>query len=150
MEAPRAPGAQSLALVLLVRHARAGERDEWRGDDRLRPLDERGDRQAGELVGLLRDYDFDRIVSSPALRCLQTVEPLASARGLKIEEREELWEDWQQTAGAELVRSFEGNVAVSCHGGLSWAVCGEDQKKGEALVLDGSRVVARFRAKGKN
>ena len=84
------------------------------------------------------------------MRCVQTLEPLASVRGLGIEEREELWEDQQQTAGAELVRSLDGNVAVSCHGGLSWAVCGEDQKKGEALVLDGSSVVARFRVKGKN
>jgi hypothetical protein len=147
--AARAAGAQGLAVVLLIRHARAGERDEWEGDDRLRPLDERGRRQAEELVDLLAEYEFERIVSSPAVRCLQTVEPLASARGLEIEQHEELWEDQQQTEGAALVRALDG-VAVSCHGGLSWTVCSEDQKKGEALILDGGRVVDRVRAKGKS
>ena len=33
-------------IVLLVRHARAGDRSEWEGDDRLRPLDKKGRRQA--------------------------------------------------------------------------------------------------------
>ncbi len=150
MEAARAPRARGLALILLVRHARAGERDDWQGDDRLRPLDERGRRQAVELVGLLADYELERIVSSPALRCVQTVEPLAKTRSLEIEEREELAEEHQQTAGASFVRSLDGAVAVSGHGGLSWTLCGQDQKKAEVLVLAGSRVVARVRAKGKS
>src|SRR5438445_339756 len=33
-------------MKILLRHARAGERDEWEGDDRLRPPDEKGRRQA--------------------------------------------------------------------------------------------------------
>ena len=51
--------------------------------------------------------------------------------------------------GAALVRSLQGvDAAVSCHGGLSEAVCGESQKKAEVLVLEGTAVVERFRAKG--
>jgi 8-oxo-(d)GTP phosphatase len=149
MEAPRAPGTQGLALILLVRHGRAGERDEWHGDDGLRPLDGRGRRQADELVELLSDYGLERIVSSTALRCVQTVEPLARVRGLQIELREELSEEQQLSAGVAFVRVLDGNVALSCHGGLSLALCGQDQKKAEALVLEGTRVVTRIRAKGK-
>jgi hypothetical protein len=135
--------------MLLVRHAWAGERAEWEGDDRLRPLDERGLRQAEELVELLACYEIDRIVSSPYVRCVQTVEPLARERGLSVETREELSEELQGIAGVRLVLSVEPNTAVSCHGGLSEAVCGRGQKKGEAFHLaleDGrARLVGRLR-----
>ena len=36
-------------IVYLVRHATAGHRASWDGDDQLRPLDERGVRQAEGL-----------------------------------------------------------------------------------------------------
>ena len=122
-------------MILLVRHAWAGDRSEWEGDDRQRPLDERGRRQAEELVGLLAPYEIGRILSSPYVRCTQTIDPLARVRGLTIEPREELSEERQADAGAELVLSLESDVAVSCHGGLSDAVCGRTQKKGEVFVL---------------
>jgi len=136
-------------LILLVRHASAADRDAWEGDDRLRPLDERGRRQATELVGLLAAYDLERVLSSPALRCVETIEPLALARGLTIEVCDELSEERQSLDGPAFVRSLqEVDAALSCHGGLSEAVCGESQKKGEVLVLEGTTVVARLRAKG--
>jgi 8-oxo-dGTP diphosphatase len=136
-------------VILLVRHASAGDRVVWEGDDRLRPLDERGRRQATELVELLAPYELDRILSSPAIRCVQTVEPLALARGLSIEVRDELSEEHQDVDGPALVRSLQGvDAAVSCHGGLSEAVCGESQKKAEALVLEDGAVVKRLRARG--
>jgi 8-oxo-(d)GTP phosphatase len=123
--------------VLLIRHARAGDRDDWEGDDLRRPLDERGRQQAERLVELLASYPVARVVSSPADRCVQTVEPLARARGLAVELRDELGEDLQETAGASLVRAMASDdVAVSCHGGLSDVVIGESQKKGEAIVLE--------------
>ena len=40
-------------IVYLVRHARAGHRAQWDGNDTLRPLDERGRRQAELLVDQL-------------------------------------------------------------------------------------------------
>jgi len=66
--------------VILLRHASAGDRTAWQGDDRLRPLDERGRKQALELVGRLRARGVERVVSSPYVRCTQTVAPL----GLEI------------------------------------------------------------------
>lgn len=123
--------------LLLIRHAAAGDREEWVGDDLRRPLDKRGKKQARRLVELLAPYAIDRLVSSPADRCVQTVESLANARGLVVEVRDELAEELQDTLGAELVRSLAAeDVAVSCHGGLSEAVVGEGQKKGEAIVVE--------------
>jgi broad specificity phosphatase PhoE len=78
--------------LLLIRHASAGDRDDWVGDDLPRPLDARGRDQASRLPDLLGDYEIARVLSSPAVRCLQTVEPLARSRGLDIEVREELSE----------------------------------------------------------
>jgi 8-oxo-dGTP diphosphatase len=123
--------------MLLIRHARAGQRDDWSGDDRRRPLDERGRKQAADLVAALSKYRLARILSSPYDRCVQTVEPLAQARGLEVEIRDELGEEQQLDEGVELVRSLlDQDVALCGHGGLSDALVGVSQKKGETLVLD--------------
>jgi len=69
------------AVVALVRHAHAGERKEWKGNDALRPIDERGRQQAdriGVVLSLLRP---ERLISATPLRCKQTLEPLAARLG---------------------------------------------------------------------
>lgn len=134
-------------MALLIRHARAGNRSEWQGDDRRRPLDERGRLQAEALVDALDRFAITRILSSPYDRCVQTVEPLAADRGLEIELHRELGEDHQHMNGAALARQLVGeDVALCVHGGLSDAAFGERQKKGETLVLDAEgRVAERLR-----
>jgi 8-oxo-dGTP diphosphatase len=127
----------TLMPLLLVRHASAGDRDEWEGDDRERPLDERGRRQAEELVKRLRPQTIEAILSSPARRCVETIEPLASAHALDIELRPELGEELQATEGVALVRSLAGRDVVVCgHGGLEHAVPEAPKwKKGAVLVV---------------
>jgi 8-oxo-(d)GTP phosphatase len=133
--------------VLVIRHASAGDREDWDGDDRLRPLNAKGFAQAGRLAELLDRYKISRVLSSPAVRCVQTVEPLAHARGLEVEVREDLAEERQGSDGAELVQSLVGDdLAVSVHGGLSEAAFDESQKKAEVLVVDDrGRVADRIR-----
>lgn len=122
--------------TLLVRHAEAGDRSTWRGDDRVRPLDERGHRQALALVDELAPYRVDRILSSPYLRCIQTVEPLSAARGIPIEPRDELGEQRQEADGLVVVRALDDEAAVVCtHGGLPWDSLADAYKKGSVLVL---------------
>lgn len=123
--------------MLLIRHASAGDRDAWHGDDRERPLDDRGREQARALVDELASYRIDRIFSSPARRCLETVEPLARARGLDVEERAELGEERQWIEGHTLVRELAGDdVAVCGHGGLEQVLDDPPKwKKGAVLVL---------------
>ena len=135
--------------LLLVRHAWAGHADQWDGDDGLRPLDERGREQAQALVSLLERYEVERILSSPAARCVDTVVPLEVARGLGVEVRDELRDQRQDLDGPGLVRSLAGAPVVVCgHGGLETAL-GYDVpwKKGAVLVLDGDlEIVERLRA----
>jgi phosphohistidine phosphatase SixA len=70
---------------LLVRHADAGLRSEWRGSDEWRGLTDAGHGQARAIVRMIGDLPVERILSSPSLRCRQTVVPLALARALDVE-----------------------------------------------------------------
>jgi 8-oxo-dGTP pyrophosphatase MutT (NUDIX family) len=72
------------SMVLLVRHASAGSRKRWSGDDDLRPLDAAGRAQAVALGEVLAAFDPARIVAAPPLRCLQTVLPLAERLQLPV------------------------------------------------------------------
>jgi phosphohistidine phosphatase SixA len=72
-------------MLLVVRHADAGDKAGWEGPDLVRPLSPTGHRQAEGLVVRLEDYPVERILSSPTLRCRQTVEPLARDRLLPVE-----------------------------------------------------------------
>ncbi|HEX5205763.1 MAG TPA: NUDIX hydrolase [Actinoplanes sp.] len=69
------------SMVALVRHAHAGERKEWKGNDALRPIDERGREQAEQIGGVLALLRPDRLVAATPLRCKQTLEPLAALLG---------------------------------------------------------------------
>ena len=63
--------------LYVLRHARAGRRSAWKGADEERPLSRVGRRQAVGIVDLLRGLDIAEIVTSPYLRCRESVEPLA-------------------------------------------------------------------------
>jgi len=129
---------------ILVRHAWAGHWGDWGDDDRLRPLDSRGRRQAEELVELFSRFEVRRIVSSPYLRCVATVEPLAAALGLTVEHDDRLGEGAGGRGAAELLRE-EGLVACT-HGDVAEEVLGHGLKKGAAVVLDDGAVVGRIKA----
>jgi 8-oxo-dGTP pyrophosphatase MutT (NUDIX family)/phosphohistidine phosphatase SixA len=73
-----------VSAVALVRHAKAGSRSQWDGDDALRPLSGSGREQAQRLTTLLALFGPDRILSAPPLRCRESVESLAESLGLSI------------------------------------------------------------------
>lgn len=132
--------------VVLVRHASAGRRKHWRGDDRLRPLDERGRKQAHRLAAALLPCGIDHVCSSPYVRCVQTVEPLAAALGVKVEEREELAEGASQDAVLGLLNELEGATPALCtHGDVVELLLVPELalEKGAARILEmsGSAVV---------
>ena len=134
--------------LMLVRHGAAGSRSEWSGDDALRPLSRRGQRQAEALAEAFADREIERILTSPFLRCRQTVEPLASSLGIKIEERDELAEGMGHRPARDLCRELAGTNAVLCSHGdvipavLDWMVrhgtslkSGFDCKKGSTWEI---------------
>jgi 8-oxo-dGTP diphosphatase len=157
--------------LLVVRHAKAGDRDAWEAPDELRPLTAAGRAQADGLVDVLRDFDIRRVLSSPYVRCTQTVEPLAARVGLAMEPCAELAEG-NGDAAARLVTalaatatsdgvlsSTHGDIVLCTHGDVALdilddiAVAGaalpprRPLKKGSTWVLavEGGRVVgARY------
>ena len=74
-----------MAAFYVIRHAKAGNPDNWDGHDDIRPLSKSGIKQAEALVGPLAPYPIVAVFSSPSLRCVQTVQPLARARRLAVQ-----------------------------------------------------------------
>ena len=131
--------------VLLVRHAIAVARHRWEGDDDDRPLTDRGRAQAAALVAQLRPLRPTDVASSPSLRCVDTVAPLAEALGLAVRPAGALAEG-NGDAAADLVRSLlraPGTAVLCTHGDVVPEVlgalgCDADDRcqKGSTWALD--------------
>ena len=114
-------------MLHVVRHAEAGDRFAWEGDDFLRPLDEHGQAQA-EAIGVeLATKPVRRILSSPAVRCVDTVAPLGRRLGLPVQAADELAEGHYATEAFSLVCSLaseDGDSVLCSHGdvipGVLW------------------------------
>lgn len=71
--------------IYLVRHANAGIRSKWKGPDKERPLTERGQQQALGVGEILARHPVTSIVTSPAVRCKETVLPIVNQTGQAAE-----------------------------------------------------------------
>lgn len=124
-------------LALLVRHAVAGDRRKWSGDDRLRPLDRRGRRQASALPEALSGFPVSRILTSPAARCIGTVEPLAAALGIEVEETPVLAEGAGRSDVISLAAATGAGTVICTHGDVCHALVGRKRMpKGSIWVID--------------
>ena len=108
--------------VHLVRHAHAGDRSRWNGSDDLeRPLSEVGHEQATAIDHWFVDRPVRAIWSSLAVRCAQTVGPLAHRVGCEVELRDELTEGARAALMLELIRAeviLDGDIVMCSHGDL--------------------------------
>jgi phosphohistidine phosphatase SixA len=111
--------------VFLIRHAHAGSRSAWSGDDAKRPLSKKGQAQAQAVAAWLADQPVGAILSSPSRRCVQTAEPLAEAAGVAIQRCDELAEGADPDVAVDLVLAGgERGVAIVGHGDLIPRVLG--------------------------
>ena len=94
--------------IIALRHAKALAREEWEGEtDASRPLSARGRKQASAIVGPLLAFGARRLISSPAVRCVKTIKPLALALGRKIDKSDLISQDaWER--GASDARTLVG------------------------------------------
>ncbi len=106
-----------MTAVYLIRHAKAKNRLKWREADHLRPLTKAGFAQAEALPTLYAGQLFSRLFSSPYVRCVQTLEPLSTKRGLPLELAEELAEGAAAGEMLELMLSLahDGPAALCTH-----------------------------------
>jgi 8-oxo-dGTP diphosphatase len=138
--------------LYLVRHAKAGDRSRWPGDDTLRPLSKSGRAQADALATRLAPLGIARVVSSPALRCRETLDPLASTLGLDVEIEPCIAEGAETAPALALVESAAATapVAVCSHGDVIGELLGHWSRHGVPLegigLQKGSVWVVEFTA----
>jgi len=115
-------------MLLLVRHAHAGDKYRWEGPDSVRPLSAAGQAEAAGLLVRLEDYPLERILSSPTVRCQQTVQPLARDRYLRVECHPALGVGADLAVVLALLGDLQAQNAVVCTHGevigqvLTWLV----------------------------
>jgi len=128
-----------VSSVHLIRHAKAKNRLAWEEPDHLRPLTKRGRREALAIASGLEDEPLARLVSSPFVRCLQTLEPLALALDLPIETTDALAEGTGAEIVAHLLLSLAGSGPIACctHGDVVFEVV--DLVAESGVPLDGPR-----------
>ncbi|HQZ34327.1 MAG TPA: phosphoglycerate mutase family protein [Ilumatobacteraceae bacterium] len=103
-------------MLYLVRHAKAGDRAAWKGDDRLRPLSKEGRRQADSLARRLARLTTGDLVSSPYERCLQTVQPLSAVLRMRVREDDRLGEEQGFEGALALIGELPDGSVLCSHG----------------------------------
>jgi 8-oxo-(d)GTP phosphatase len=110
------------STLLIVRHAKAGKKRRWKGEDSLRPLEPEGIAQAARFAAVAPCYGPTRIASADLVRCADTVRPLSHDLGVPIDIEPKLGRDAYAAdprATLAWVREqiAEGGTAVLCSQG---------------------------------
>lgn len=121
-------------MLYLVRHAKAGDRAAWKGDDRLRPLAKEGRRQADSLARSLARLATGELVSSPYERCLQTLQPLASVLRATVREDERLSEGADFAGALALIDELPDGSILCSHGDVIPDSIAALERRGCAIV----------------
>ncbi len=136
--------------LFVVRHVKAGDRSRWQGADDERPASKTGRAQAVALADRLEPENVSALISSPSLRCIQSVEPLADRLGLKVEVDERLAEDSPLKAVLAVVSDAPDRAVLCSHGDVipeliealvrrgMEVTTARDWRKATLWVLDGS------------
>jgi 8-oxo-dGTP diphosphatase len=105
-------------MIYIVRHAKAGSRRQWKGDDELRPLSKRGHAQARAIAKWLAAREITHVVTSPYVRCVETVTPLAKKVGVDVEISDALAEGATLADSLRLVEKLmhDGDAVICTHG----------------------------------
>ena len=149
---------------IVLRHAKATPRSDWKKGEDTRPLLKQGSAQAKKLIPLLSAFGPKLIVTSPWERCFATVEPYALKQNLTVIQRGQLTEFGeakgpQRTAKTVAKMLDEDRPAVICShrpalptiltalGKLGTSEQAETVKKASTLE-PGSMVVVHLASKG--
>jgi 8-oxo-(d)GTP phosphatase len=110
--------------LVILRHAKALSRSDWSGPDHDRPLDDRGQREAKELVALLDAYGAQRLVSSSAARCMKSLRPFAKVKGTEVEAQTALTEEDGVPHPKPVAKLLRKLAAETAESGIPAVVCG--------------------------
>ena len=103
--------------LFVVRHVNAGHRKKWKhAPDIDRPISRIGRRQADALAERLVGEDVSKLVSSPYVRCIQSLEPLGGRVGLPVDVNERLAEGASFEDSLAVVRELPDRAVICSHG----------------------------------
>ena len=105
-------------MIHVVRHADAGTKSGWAAPDVQRPLTALGRRQAEALARRLAALEVSRVISAPAVRCMETVAPLAAALGIEVEAEPVLAEGTPPAAVDGLLARLDSATVLCSHGDI--------------------------------
>jgi 8-oxo-dGTP diphosphatase len=111
-------------MIFIVRHAHAGNRSGWSGPDHKRPISNKGIKQTRALTKYLVRKGATQIFTSPYLRCVQTVAPLAHALNTHYIDLPELAEGSPPEGAAALLRTAQDGTVICSHGDVLTALIG--------------------------
>jgi 8-oxo-dGTP diphosphatase len=120
--------------LYLIRHAKAGDRHRWTGPDDVRPLSKKGWRQAEGLRAAFEGRDIPRLLSSPYVRCMQTLEPMAEMIGGKVEPAPVLAEGMSFDGALDLLQTLPDGSVLCSHGDVIPDTIDALIRRGTALV----------------
>lgn len=116
--------------LYLVRHAKAGKKSQWDGPDTTRPLDDTGQLQAKALAHTIAAIVPTRLVSSPFLRCIQTLEAVGVLTGLPILVDKRLAEDSDIASVIQMLEQAPDGAVLCSHGDMIPAIIRSLENRG--------------------
>jgi broad specificity phosphatase PhoE len=129
-----------VSTIYLVRHAKAGDRSSWDGDDTIRPLSGKGRRQAvaicDRLFDLIAVHPDAQLISSPHRRCMQTLEPLAARRRSQVMPDPRLAEGYNRDGALELISTLPNGSVLCSHGDVIPDVMAALQRRRTEIIGD--------------
>ncbi len=121
-------------MLYFVRHAKAGVRSDWDGDDLTRPLTGKGRRQATAIAERLAPMATGTVLSSPSVRCVQTLEPLAKVLGVEVVVDLKLAEGTGFEGALELLATTPDGTVLCSHGDVIPETIGALERRGCVIV----------------
>ena len=115
-------GTARTFAIIIARHGKALSPSSWDGPDATRPLMHRGVQQAEGIAPAIAAYGPERIISSTAVRCRETVAPLSALLDVPVREIDGISQDAYGTAGATVEKVIakrlkQGRTVVLCSHG---------------------------------
>jgi len=117
-----AQGRARTFAIIALRHGKATPPENWDGPDATRPLLQRGIDQSLSVAPGIAAYRPAKLISSTAVRCLQTIAPTARVTGLAVTEKVEISQDAYRSDGAAVSKIIakrlrKARTAVLCSHG---------------------------------
>jgi 8-oxo-dGTP diphosphatase len=116
-------GAENSRTLLIVRHGKAESRKQWKGTDADRPITPRGAAAAYALNRELACFAPSRLITSPWVRCLETIEVFSWQTGLSMVPADELTEDAFAENPQAAWERFEEEIEHALNAHITTAVC---------------------------